>query len=104
MENVAGDVIAAGTALAGLVMVYLGGLSVSFASYEKTAQRTVKAAFKTKGKFAFATTATSLLAVASALFGKRFGCPLLVDGSWMLFLIALFGALVVALLSLLEIK
>jgi hypothetical protein len=40
--NVAGEVVGASTALAGLILVYLGSIAASYASYETTQQGSVR--------------------------------------------------------------
>jgi hypothetical protein len=49
--SLTGDVIAAGAALAGLILVYLGSVATGYAGYERTQQGTVRASFQRRAWF-----------------------------------------------------
>ena len=68
--SLTGDVIAAGTALAGLVLVYLGSVSAGYASYERDQQRTVRAVYQRKAWFAVGGILLSILASGIAVLAK----------------------------------
>ena len=69
-SDIAGDVVAGSTALAGLLIVYLGSLATGYGSYDATQQGSVRAAYKRRAWFAFGGLTLALLSAASALFGK----------------------------------
>jgi hypothetical protein len=47
-----GDVIAAGAALSGLILVYLGSVAAGYAGFDAAAQRTVRTSFQRRAWFA----------------------------------------------------
>lgn len=65
-----GDVVAGATALAGLILVFLGATSTVFSSYTKEEQRAVRSRFQRRAWFAFIGFALALLSAALALVGK----------------------------------
>jgi hypothetical protein len=50
--EIGGDVVAAGSAVAGLMLVYMGSLSASFSTYSPTEKRTVQGSFSRRMWFA----------------------------------------------------
>lgn len=63
---VAGQVTTAGTALAGLILVFLGNIFTSFNSYDADQQSSVKRKYRMRGLMALAGFVMSLL---TAVFG-----------------------------------
>jgi uncharacterized membrane protein len=59
--------VGAATALAGLILVFLGAISASFASYHKQEQAAVRARFQTRAWIAFVGFTLALLSAALAL-------------------------------------
>jgi peptidoglycan/LPS O-acetylase OafA/YrhL len=68
--NVAGDLVAAATALAGLTLVFLGGIATSFDQYDKQQQTTVRGGYQRRAWFAFAGFVLALLSAAVAVVAK----------------------------------
>jgi hypothetical protein len=68
--ELAGDVVTGATALAGLVLVYLGMAVSGFAGFERDQQASVRARFQVRAWFAFVGMAFSILAAILALIGK----------------------------------
>jgi hypothetical protein len=68
-----GDVVTGATALGGLILVYLGGVVTSFASYDRAAQTSVKRKHQIRAWFAVAALILSMLSAAFALMGKWSG-------------------------------
>ena len=62
------QLIAGGTAFAGLILVFLGASVSAFGSYAKEQQASVKAKFKARALLAFAGRTLSLAATTSGLF------------------------------------
>jgi hypothetical protein len=64
------DVVTAGAALAGLILVYLGAVATGYASFEASQQRAVRTAFARRAWFAFTGIMFCLFSVAFAIIGK----------------------------------
>jgi hypothetical protein len=62
--EITGDLASAATALAGLVLVFMGSAAASFDAYQRQEQQAVRARFQTKAWIAFV---GFILAVASAI-------------------------------------
>jgi len=102
--NVAGDVAASAVALAGLILVFLGYISTSFDSYEKTEQNAVRARYQWRAWFAFAGFVLALASALLALIGKwlHYECAAL--GAVLILFLAFLVVLVVAFIAVLAIK
>jgi hypothetical protein len=68
--GLSGDIIAGGLALAGLILVFLGAISTSFAGYQKAEQSAVRTRYQLRAWFAFAGLCLALLAAGLALLAK----------------------------------
>ena len=68
--EVGGDVSAAAAALAGLLLVFLGGLSTAFDSYEKAEQGAVCWRYQRRAWFAVIGFALAILAAGLGISGK----------------------------------
>ena len=103
--DVSGDVIAAATTLAGLVLVFLGATSTSYESYAPILRnQTIRARFRRRGWFGFIGFMLSLCASALALAGKWLHIDCYVQAALMLFGVSLLWVLVAAFLSVRDIK
>lgn len=102
--EVAGDIVAAGSAISGLILVYIGSQSASFATFQPTERRTVGDAYRRRAWFAFVGLVLFLLAVALALFGKLLAVPCLVYGALTLLMVALCWVVATAILTVQEIR
>ena len=100
----AGDVIAAGAALAGLILVYLGAVATEYASFERTAQDAVRPTFMRRAWFAAAGVMLSIAASGIAVLGKWLGQVSLVGGSVVLLALALIWSAIIAILLAVEVK
>jgi hypothetical protein len=76
--DVAGDITAAATALAGLLLVFLGVVTSGFESYSADAKDAVLAKFRRRGWLAFGGFVFALLSAAFSLAGKWTSQPCLV--------------------------
>lgn len=73
---VAGEVVTAGTALAGLILIYIGGLVSSFGARQPGGERNaVRIAFLARAWLAFVGFFLALLAAALAIIGKWIASP-----------------------------
>lgn len=68
--NLAGDVIAAGAALAGLLLVYIGSVATSFGGFEKAQQASVKGAHQLRAWLGFVGFMFALVASGLGIIGK----------------------------------
>lgn len=68
--EVAADVVVAGTALAGFILIYLGALVTGFGSYQPQEQRSVRGKFLGRAWLAFVGFVLGSLAAALAVIGK----------------------------------
>lgn len=68
--GVAGDVATSAMALAGLILIFLGAISTSFDSYQKTEQNTVRGRYQLRAWFAFVGLVLALIAACLAISGK----------------------------------
>jgi divalent metal cation (Fe/Co/Zn/Cd) transporter len=103
-KNILGQLFAGGTALAGLVLVFLGGVLTSYDSFDAVAKKSVRRKYRARAWLAFSGFLTALISAASGLVGLFFGSwPWLRIG---LVALALSGILlvVIAVLSVREIS
>lgn len=102
--GVSAEVMGSATALAGLVLVFLGAISGSFDSYQKTEQNAVRGRYSRRAWFAFVGFVLALLSAALALIGKWWAFECAALASIVLLLAALIWVLIAALSSVREIK
>jgi hypothetical protein len=102
--DIAGDVAAASSALAGLLLVFLGATQTAFEAYDKTAQKSVLSKYRRKAWLAFAGFVLSLIALSLSLLGKRFENDCLVELSLISLLIGVVVVLSAAAASVWEIR
>ena len=102
--TVAGEVASAATALAGLILVYLGSISASFGSYDFTQKGAVRASHRRRAWLALVGFIVSLLAAVLAILSKWLPCETLADVAVIALFLAFFGAAISALLTVLELN
>ncbi|MCZ4342720.1 hypothetical protein O4H52_13955 [Sphingomonadaceae bacterium G21617-S1] len=68
--EVAGEVVTAGTALAGLILIYIGSLVTAFGAYAATEQKAVRIKFLGRAWIAFVGFVLALASAALAVLGK----------------------------------
>jgi len=73
MIDLAGDIAAAGTALAGLLLVFLGTLIASYDAFDPASQPAVRGKFRRRGWLGFTGFVLALAAAALSLGGKWSG-------------------------------
>lgn len=71
--TVAAEVVTAGTALAGLILIYIGSLASGYGAYSAVEQKAVRARFLARAWLAFIGFFLALVAAAFAIIGKWVG-------------------------------
>jgi hypothetical protein len=102
--SLTGDVIAAGAALAGLILVYLGSVATGYAGFDPAAHRTVRASFQRRAWFGVVGVVLAITASGAALFGKWLSNICLAGTSVVLLALALIWVVATAVLIALEVK
>ena len=103
-SDIAGDVAAGATALAGLLLVYLGSLATGFGSYDTTQQHSVRASFQRRAWFGFIGLVFAIVAAALALLGKWINVDEMTSVAAVLLLFSFGWGIVTALLTVQEIS
>lgn len=74
--SASGEVVTAGTALAGLILIYIGSVATAFEARQPGGERNaVKLVFLTRAWLAFVGFVLALLASGLAIIGKWIGSP-----------------------------
>ena len=102
--SVAGEVVQAATALAGLILVYLGSIANSYESYDSTQQGSVRQSHQRRIWLAFVGLVFALASSALAVVGKWAGSECSATAAIILLLIAFVWGIVSALLTVLEVR
>jgi len=102
--EVAGDIAAAGGALSGLMLVYMGALSSGFSTFEPMEKPAVRPSYQRRTWFAFAGLVLFLAAVTLALFGKLFDLPCVILGALALLLLGMGWLVATAVFTAMEIN
>lgn len=102
--EVAGDIVAAGSAVAGLVLVYIGSLSAGFSAFQPQERRAVTPSYQRRAWFAFVGFALILVAVTLALIGKWLDIDCMAVSALWLLVVGLAWVLVTGVLTVMEIK
>lgn len=99
-----GDVIAAGAALAGLILVYLGSVANEYAGFPTTDQGAVRSVFMRRAWFATVGIVFSISASGVAILGKWLASTCLVGVAVILLGLALAWSVIIAILLALEVR
>jgi hypothetical protein len=99
-----GDVIAAGAALAGLILVYLGSVATGYAGFERTQQGAVRVSFQRRAWFGVVGVILAIAASGTAILGKWLSHVCLGGSSVILLALALIWVVGTAVLMALEVK
>jgi hypothetical protein len=102
--EVAGDIAAAGGALAGLVLVFLAAVSTDFFSIPAENRHFVLGRYQVRAWFAFVGLALCLASVGMAIVAKRLGVTCLADTSIIALMVALAWVLAAGLMTVKGIK
>lgn len=102
--EITGDIASAATALAGLILVFIGTASTSFDAYEKQEQHAVRSRYQSRAWIAFIGFAFALLSAVFALLGKWLSQQCLSLLAIALLFVAFIFALFAALSAVREIK
>ena len=73
--GVADDVVTAGTALGGLILIYIGSMVTEFGSYTAVEQKSVRGRFAVRGWLAFVGFVAAVGSAALAIIGKWLASP-----------------------------
>ena|SRR5437763_12177381 len=103
-HEIAGDILAAATALAGLLLVFMGAVSTAYDLYAKDQKASVRSKYQYRVWLAFAGFVLSVAAAVFALAAKWFDCSSLANVSIVLLLLGFAIALIAALRAALDIK
>jgi hypothetical protein len=103
-HEIAGDILAAATALAGLLLVFMGAVSTAYSSYETQQQAAVLAQFRRRAWLAFTGFILSVLAAVCALGAKWFDSAGLASISACLLLAGFLTVVVAALRAVLDVN
>lgn len=98
------EVAGSATALAGLVLVFLGALATAYDSYQPQEKNSVKARYQKRVWFAFAGFVLALLSACFALFAKWFSNDCSAIAAVVLMVLALIFVLIAAYSAVREIK
>ena len=98
------DVVAAGAALAGFILIYLGAVSTSFSTFDSVQQDAVRGMFAKRAWFAFAGIVLSLLTVALALLAKWTASDMESSVAVYLLFVTLLWSAIIALIAVLDVK
>jgi hypothetical protein len=101
---VAGDVVTAATALAGLILVYLGSISASYGGFSSEQQNSVRASHQRRAWLAFVGFVFALVSAALAVTGKWIGIPCMETIAVVFLLITFLWGIGSALSTVLEIQ
>jgi hypothetical protein len=102
--EIGGDIVAAGAALAGLMLVYMGYLSASYGSFDTTAHGSVRPSFRRRIWFAFAGLLLNAAAIPFGLAAKAWECAFALWVALALLFVGVAWLIAVALLTGLEIN
>lgn len=102
--SIAGEAVAAATALAGLILVYLGGLTSSYSSYQPQERKSVVSSYQKRGWIAFVGLVLALLAAALGVIGKWLPNECVADVATGFLLVAFLWGVGIALVTALEIR
>ena len=101
--TVAGEVVGAGTALAGLILVYLGAVAAGYDAYQPAEKRTVKSRFQKRALAAFVGFILALIAALLGVLGKWLPNGCIADAGVVLLIISFLWTSVLAFLTVQEI-
>jgi hypothetical protein len=101
--SAAGEVVTAATALAGLILVYLGALVTAYGAFQPQERKAVKGRFQTRAWIAFAGFGLALLSAGAGVVGKWLPSECIADAAIILFMIAFLWGLLIAFLTAREI-
>lgn len=101
---VAGEVVGAGTALAGLILVYLGALVAGFESFQPQEQKVNKPRFLKRAWLAFVGIILSLISALLGIIGKWTAIACIANSGVVLLLISFLWGCLIAYLTVREIE
>ena len=100
---VVGEVVSAATALAGLVLIYLGSLVAGYEGYQPTERKSVRKKYQRRAWFAFAALLPALIAALLGVLGKWLPCEWVADAAVLMLFAAFVAAAATAFMTVREI-
>jgi hypothetical protein len=94
--GIAGEIVTAGTALAGFMLVYLGSLHGAYSHLHTDQRNMVKAGFQRRARFAFVGVTLSLLSAFLGVVGEWLPSKLVADISVGLLALAFIAGFIIA--------
>lgn len=102
--DIAGTIVGASTATAGLILVFIGTTTAAYESYQAQERRTVKARYRKRAYTAFVALIVSISAVVFGLLADWLDAPGLAVVSFGFLVLSLLGVLWASYVSISEIK
>jgi hypothetical protein len=104
LVEVGGDISAAATALAGLLLVFLGAIAVAFDGYQPQERNPVRGRYQRRAWLGFVGFTFAIFAAATGIAGKAFHQECVALIAMICLAVALLMSLLIALFSALEIR
>ena len=101
---VSSEVVGSGTALAGLVLIYIGVLVSSYGSYQPQEQKAVRGKFQTRAWIAFVGFSLAILSAVLGVLGKWLGSACTGNASVIVLLVAFGWTVFATILTIREIS
>ena len=102
--EVAGDIAAAGSAVSGLILVYVGALSASYGAFQPQERKAVLGSYQKRAWFAFIGLILFLFSVTLSLFGKWLELDCAIVAAMGLLLLGFCWVVATAVLTVLELR
>lgn len=102
--SIVSEIVGASTALAGLILVYLGSLVASYAAFQPQERKSVRQRHQRRAWVAFGGFALALLTATLGLLGKWLPCEPIADIATWLFFAAFGVGFGIALMTVMEIR
>lgn len=94
--SIVGEIVAAASAFAGLILVYLGALAAGYSAYQRQEKISVRPAYSARAWRAFGGMSLALFSVVTAVVAKGTNTEWLADLSALLLLLAFASAVWIA--------
>jgi hypothetical protein len=101
---VSGEVVTAATALAGLILVYIGSLASAYGAFQPQEQKTVRGGYLTRAWLSFVGMAFALAAAMLGVLGKWLSNGCISNAAIVILLLAFVWGAAIAILTVREIK
>lgn len=102
--DIAGTIVGAATASAGLILVFIGATTTAFEGYHAQEKRSVRSRYQKRANFAFGSLLFSMFAVFSGLLADWMDANEAAVAAFIFLVISLFGVVCAAYSSISEIR